>query len=120
MHPFFYLHSLVSFVQAVALVRLDEKCPRGSFMFRSASLSIALLLVCSLHFDGLVSAASGAMDFASINGPMYQEMRKHLIGRRVWLAASTHPGEEEGIMQLERNELTPHDSHVSISLKVIY
>ncbi|CAM6102159.1 unnamed protein product [Calypogeia fissa] len=55
-----------------------------------------------IHFGGNLKYASGAMDFPSINGPVYHELQRQLQGRRVWLAASTHHGEEEVMVSIHK------------------
>ncbi|CAM6116355.1 unnamed protein product [Calypogeia fissa] len=55
-----------------------------------------------IQFAGNLKYASGAMDFGCINGPIYHELRRQLLGRRFWLAASTHPGEEEVVVSIHK------------------
>ncbi|KAG6547626.1 hypothetical protein Mapa_011075 [Marchantia paleacea] len=55
-----------------------------------------------IHYGGNLKYASGAMDFSVVDGPVYQGLRKQMLGRRAWLAASTHKGEEKVIVSVHK------------------
>jgi 3-deoxy-D-manno-octulosonic-acid transferase len=76
----------------------------GKFAVLTAQDEMSATRLRQLGFDNVVTPGNLKLDAPPLTADesALQELQQALTGRAVWLAASTHPGEEEQILQAHR------------------